>query len=136
MAEGVRRRAALVVVVAAALVAGCGSGGTTSPAPGASPVGPVAGTLTLRAKDIAFAPTDVTMTSDTALTVVLDNQDAGVPHDAVLYAGAETKIASTDIVSGVAQARFSIPPLVPGQYRLSCTVHPNMTATLTVVAPN
>jgi plastocyanin len=131
-----RRAWIVMVVVAAAAVGACGSGGTTSPAPGALPVEPIAGTLTLLAKDIAFTPSQVTMTSDTALTVVLDNEDAGVPHDATLFGGADTKIAATDVVSGVAQAKFSIPPLVPGQYRLSCTVHPNMTATLTVVAPS
>jgi plastocyanin len=119
------------IVLASTMVGGCGA-----PAANEAPPSVVAGQLVVVARDIAFTPAEVTMTSDTALTVVLDNQDAGVPHNVALLGGPGegTKLAKTEIVSGVAQARFSIPPLIPGGYRLICEVHPTMTANLRVVA--
>jgi plastocyanin len=95
------------------------------------------GRLVIQARDIAFLPAEVTMTSNTALTVVLDNLDAGIPHDVALYGGPDlgTRIAATDIVVGLAQADVTIPPIVPGRYRFTCTVHPNMVSSLTVIPP-
>ena len=126
-----RRRSLAGVALAVAILGGCGA-----PAANEAPPSVVAGQLVLVARDIAFTPTEITMTSGTALTVVMDNQDAGVPHNVLLLGGPGegAKLAKTEIVSGVAQARFSIPPLVPGGYRFICEVHPNMTATLQVVA--
>lgn len=119
------------IVLASTMVMGCGA-----PTANEAPPSVVAGQLVLVARDIAFTPAEVSMTSGTALTVVLDNQDVGVPHDVLLLGGPGegTKLAKTEIVSGVAQARFSIPPLAPGGYRFICDVHPTMTATLQVVA--
>jgi len=127
-----RGRAAVMVVLLAELVAACGEA-----EPGAAVAAIVDSRLTIEARGIFFTPAEVTMTANTALTVVLDNQDAGIPHDAVLYGGPGfgTKLAATEIVPGVAQSQFTIPPIVPGRYRISCTVHPNMTATLTVIPP-
>lgn len=125
-----------LAITMAMSLAGCGAaaGGDGSGASG-SPASPVDGQLTLLARDIAFTPGTVTMTADTALTVVLDNQDAGVPHDVVLKGGAGEgiELGKTEIVTGVDQAQFSIPPLIPGTYRFTCTVHPNMVTALTVV---
>ena len=122
------------VVLTGVLIVGCGAG-TATPAPNAAPANVVVGELVLLAKDLAFTPTEATMTAGTALTVVMDNQDAGVPHNVQLLGGMGdgTEVAKTEIVAGVAEASFSIPPLVPGTYRYICEVHPNMTGTLIVV---
>lgn len=118
------------------LVAGCGS---AEPAPAAaSAVAVTGGQLTVVAKDLALAPAAIQTTSDIALTVDFQNQDNAVPHDLVLSAGPGdgVKLASTEVFSGVASRQFAVPPLVPGQYRFSCTVHPNMSANLTVTGPS
>ena len=120
----------------AILVIGCGQAAPAGPP--ATAVTILSGQMTVVAKDVVLSPAAMTMGANTALTVTFDNQDGGVPHDLVLYAGPGdpgVKLAATDIITGVASAQFSIPPLVPGQYRFTCTVHPNMTATLTVQPP-
>jgi len=131
-----RARRLSAVIGAILLVTACGS---AEPAPPAGPPVAVAdGRLTVVAKDIALAPAAIQATSDAALTVDFQNQDNAVPHDLVLYAGSGdgVKLASTEVFTGVANRQLSVPPLVPGQYRFSCTVHPNMSATLTVTAPS
>jgi plastocyanin len=120
------------LALAAVLAGGCSESGS-SPEPAA---GPVDGQLVLVAEGIALKPAQVAMDAGTPLTVTLDNRDTAVPHDLVLYGGGDPgiKLAATEIVTGPAQAQLSVPPLVPGTYRFSCTVHPNMTSTLTVSA--
>ena len=56
------------------------------------------------------------MTTGTALTVVMDNQDAGVPHNVLLLGGADagTKLAKTEIVSGVGAGEVLDPAAGPG----------------------
>jgi plastocyanin len=122
-------RTTLLGAVALILV-GCGGGATPAAAPG-TPAVPVEGRLTVVAQGIALTPAQITMTP-ALLTIDFDNRDAGVPHDLALYAGSDVKLAATEIISGPATATLSVPMLVPGTYRLTCSVHPNMVASLTV----
>jgi plastocyanin len=62
---------------------------------------------------------------------VLDNRDAGVPHDIKVFQGGTT-IGQSPAVTGPATTEVRIGPLAPGSYQFMCTVHPNMLGTLTV----
>ncbi len=68
------------------------------------------------------------------LQVTFENHDDGVPHNVALYgdAGFSTKLFESEIKPGPATDRFTIPGLIAGNYQFMCTVHPNMTAMLTI----
>ncbi len=90
--------------------------------------------MTITAKDVAFEPTSFTAPAGRPLEITFHNQDAGVPHNLVLFAGPSLsdELVKSEVFTGVADQQVSIPGLVPGAYRFSCNVHPNMTADLTV----
>jgi len=90
-----------------------------------------AATATIAARNIAFEPTTVAMQAGVPLRLVLENDDAGVPHN-VLVRGGGADIAKSEIVTGVARTEVSFGPLPAGEYTFVCEVHPNMTGTLTV----
>lgn len=96
------------------------------------------------AQDIAFDPTEFTLSSggETA-AVVLDNQDAGIPHDLDIYPFAEggeepdleaEPILDSEPFPGVSTEVFEIEELPePGEYYFYCSVHPGtMNGTVTV----
>jgi hypothetical protein len=132
-------RAALTVALIAGLVSACSSGSSGSSATAAIPsLGPDGVMhLTIVARNIAFQSGAVTIHAGPPLDLVLDNQDAGVPHDLGLFAGADhaTKVATTAIVQGPGQAHLSPGALAAGSYRLICSVHQQMTVDLVVQGP-
>jgi plastocyanin len=127
-----RRLVAIAGLTATSLVvAGCGGAAPTAP-PSDGPAG-AAVEIRLVARDIAFTPAQVGAAAGVPLHIVLDNQDAGIPHDiALLGFDGVTKLGATEIVPGPATAEMDVPGLVPGTYRLLCEVHPNMVTTLTI----
>jgi plastocyanin len=68
----------------------------------------------------------------TGFTLAFDNQDAGTPHDVQLKDASGKQVAETEIFPGVATKTIEVGPLAPGDYPFVCTVHSNMTGTLTV----
>ena len=115
----------MMAAVIGLAAAGCGSASAT--------VDPsFAGSeATVRAVNLAFQPTQVTLPAGTPLRIILDNADSGVPHNvAVTRDGAE--IAKGPIISGPARAETRFGPLAAGRYTFACDVHPNMTGTLTI----
>jgi plastocyanin len=127
-----RRRAAILLAVSV-LVGACAAAG---PSAGAAVVGssgsPAA--LTIVAVDIAFEPSALGAPAGVPLAITFDNQDEGIPHNLRLLgdAGFSTTLVESEIVTGPATQLVAIPGLVPGRYRFDCTIHPNMTADLTV----
>lgn len=126
----------ILVLLSLSAVAACAETSASAPATvgsASAPAGP-ATTLTITAKDIAYAPAQMSAPAGSPLQIRFDNQDAGVPHNLGLYgdAGFSTKLYESAIKSGPAVEDITIPGLVPGTYQFRCTVHPNMTATLTV----
>jgi plastocyanin len=90
-----------------------------------------AATVTVTARNVAFEPTTVAMQAGVPLRIVLQNQDAGIPHN-VLVRGGGTDIGKSEIVTGVARTELSFGPLPAGEYQFLCEVHPNMTGTITI----
>jgi len=117
--------AGAVAVLALVALAACGgSAATVDPSfAGAS--------VTVRAVNIAFETTQVTLPAGQPLRIVLDNADAGVPH-AIVVSRDGAEISRSAIVTGPAQTEIRFGPLAAGSYAFACTVHPAMTGTLTI----
>jgi len=133
-------------LLAVALVA-CTSteaGWTYAPAPSITPApsgsaeasGSVApsgapGGITLIAHNVAFDTATIAAPADEAFQIVLDNQDASVPHDVAIKDASGTEVFKGETFPGVAIKAYDVPALTAGEYQFVCTVHPNMVGTLT-----
>ncbi len=118
--------------------AGASAGASSSPtAGGSNPAASGGGagpTLSLTAQNIAYDKQTLTVAANTAFTIAFNNQDSGVPHNVSIHKDSPTgqEIFKGDIITGPAQATYNVPALPAGTYGFVCSVHPNMTGTLTV----
>ena len=131
------RSARIVTLLAVSSVALTACGGPDPVAPSAvatADVGPVHVALRIVAENIEFSPPELTAPAGVGLAVTFDHRDADIPHNLVLVADVATAptLAETEIVNGPATQVLEVPGLIPGAYRFSCVVHPNITARLTV----
>ncbi len=90
--------------------------------------------VNLVAENVAFDQTAITVPANTTFTVSFDDRDSGIPHNVAIHKGSPTgeAVFTGDIVTGPAQTVYTIGGLNAGTYAFVCTVHPNMTGTLTV----
>ncbi len=104
---------------------------TPAPAPGGEAAGPA---LEVTAETIAFKETNLTAAADAPFTIKFTNNDAGVPHNVAIHEGSPTgqEVFRGEIFNGVDTRTYAVPALKAGTYGFVCTVHPNMTGTLTV----
>jgi plastocyanin len=114
--------------------AAASSGPTASgaaPAPAAS--GPVAD-VTIVARNIQYTTTTATAPAGKAFTIAFDNQDSGTPHNVSIHTGAADgqQVFLGKIVTGPIIMVYDVPALPAGSYTYVCSVHANMTGTLTV----
>ncbi|MHB8377632.1 MAG: cupredoxin domain-containing protein [Dehalococcoidia bacterium] len=93
------------------------------PAATATPARPAAQSRTLVAHDVTFAPASLSTAAGVALTITLDNQDAGVQHDLVIFNPQGAVAAETALTTGSAAASVTFTP-GPGTYAFKCSVHP------------
>ncbi len=70
----------------------------------------------------------------TPFNIDFKNKDAGTPHNVAIHQGSPTgpEVFKGEIFPGVAEKVYDVPALPAGTYAFVCTVHPNMTGTLTV----
>jgi Cupredoxin-like domain/Cytochrome c oxidase subunit IV len=115
-----------------------GGGGGEPPAsgePGGSPgTGGAAGGggLELHAKDIAFVETSLSAPADQPFDLHFFNDDASIPHDVAFKDSSGAEAFKGEVVTGVADTVYKVPPLPAGEYQYICTIHPNMTGTATL----
>ena len=104
---------------------------TPAPAPSGEAAGP---SLMLSAIDIAFEQDALTAAADTPFRIEFENKDAAVPHNVAIHEGSSTgpEVFKGEIFNGPETRTYDVPPLKAGPYGFICTVHPNMTGTLTV----
>ena len=119
---------ALCAVVALA-AAGCGSSNSSSTSSGSSSSASTAaassgGAVAIKMQNIAFDPKAVTVKVGQKVTW---NNDDSTDHIVTANSGADFK--SKDFGSG---GTFSFTPTKAGTINYVCTIHPGMTATLTV----
>ena len=113
-----------------------GPSGAPSAAPsdgGGAAAGGSTVTLTLTAQGIAYDTDSLEVPADTPFTIVFTNNDAGIPHNVAIHEESPTGplVWAGDIFNGVETRAYEVPALPAGTYGFVCTVHPNMTGTLT-----
>lgn len=94
---------------------------TKAPPP---PPPPATQSRTVVAANIAFDPKQLTASAGVPLTITLDNRDAGVQHDIIIYAPDGSKVAETSVITGPATASTASFTPASGTYRFKCSVHP------------
>jgi mono/diheme cytochrome c family protein len=112
----------------------CGQTASAQPTAGAE--APSA-QLSIIAKGIAWSKTTLSGLPDVPLTLTVDNQDNGIPHNIAFTQGAEPggdPVARTEIQTGPVTETLNFGPLAAGEYYYYCEVHPNMEGVLTVAA--
>jgi mono/diheme cytochrome c family protein/plastocyanin len=100
-----------------------------SPAASAAPGGTV---LQESAQAIAFEVASLSAPADAAFQIQFNNKDAGIPHNIEIKDSGGTTVFKGDIITGPAQVTYNVGALKAGAYTFVCSVHPNMTGTLTV----
>jgi plastocyanin len=90
-------------------------------------------TIQISASGIAFDTDTLEVPADTPFQIVFTNNDAGIPHNVAIHEGSPSGPAvwTGEIFSGVETRTYDVPALPAGTYGFICTVHPNMTGTLT-----
>lgn len=110
---------------------------TEAPSPGepttppAEPTDAPDGVIVLTAQNIQWVERELSAPADQPFVIRLVNNDANVPHNVEIKQGSAV-VYMGDIFNGVETRDFEIPALAAGVYQYICTVHPNMTGTLTV----
>lgn len=79
----------------------------------------------------AFDATEFTVPADAPFQIHFSNDEAGVPHNVEVKDGSGATVVRGDIITGVAEATYDVPALAAGSYPFLCSVHPNMTGTIT-----
>ncbi len=104
--------------------------GEATPAPSGGTAGVV---LTLTAQGTAYDTDTLEVPANTPFQIVFVNNDAGIPHNVAVHKDSPTgaEVWKGEIFSGVATKTYDVPALPAGTYGFICSVHPNMTGTLT-----
>jgi len=99
--------------------------------PSGAPAGPA---LAVSAFNLAFEPTTLQAPADTPFKIDFDNKDPSIAHNIAIHEGSPTgaEVWKGEIFPGAAMKTYDVPPLAAGTYGFVCSVHPNMTGTLTV----
>jgi len=90
----------------------------------------------LAAKNTAYDKDCLAEPSNKAFTLTFDNQDAGVPHNVVIFKGKDATAPVAfhgTLFPGPAIQKYQVPALAAGRYFFHCEAHPTaMTGTLVV----
>jgi len=115
------------------------SGPATSGMPGGSPGASAsasvpAADITVTAQNIAFDVADISAPAGKPFTIAFVNNDPGVPHNISIHRDSPTGdvVWKGEVFNGVATKVYQVPALAAGTYGFACSVHSNMTGTLTV----
>lgn len=103
--------------------------GASGAPPSQVPAGEV---LRESATGIKFDVGTLNAPADTPFSIEFVNNDAGIPHNIEIKDAGGASLYKGEIFNGVATMTYSVPGLPAGTYTYICTVHPNMTGTLTV----
>jgi plastocyanin len=111
---------------------------SASAAPSASvsasaPASPGSGTVVeiSASSSSAFDQTSVTAPADQGFVIHFANTESGIPHNVDIQDASGASLARGDIITGPAEVDYNVPALAAGDYKFVCSVHPNMTGTLT-----
>ena len=107
--------------------------GASGPAASGPAESPATGDVELTASGVAYDKAEVTAPAGADFTIVFHNEDASIQHNVAIHEGSPTgaEVFKGDIFPGVETRTYDVPALAAGTYGFVCTVHPNMTGTLT-----
>ncbi len=88
--------------------------------------------LDLAAKDVTYSTATLDAPADTPFSIKFQNNDQSITHNVAIKDSAGTEVFKGEIFEGVDTRVYPIPALKAGAYVFECSVHPNMTGTLTV----
>ncbi|HEV8699221.1 MAG TPA: cupredoxin domain-containing protein [Candidatus Limnocylindrales bacterium] len=111
-----------------------GSAPASAPA-SAGASAPAGGTvLEIEAQGVAFNTAELTAPADQPFQIHFTNNDASIQHNVAIHEGSATgtEVFKGEIFVGPGERTYDVPALKAGAYAFACTVHPNMTGTLTV----
>jgi plastocyanin len=112
--------------------AGGGDGASGEPVAPASPAASLpAADVAVTAEGIAYLEKEIGVPADQPFTIAFDNRDAGVPHDIDIRDTGGTLVFDGEVVTGPVVVVYDVPALPAGQYPFVCSIHPNMTGTMT-----
>ena len=79
---------------------------------------------------LKFLNQELQAPADEAFRIEFDNQDPGTPHNIEIKDEGGASVFTGAIFNGPAVQTYQVPALAAGTYPFICTVHPNMTGTL------
>jgi plastocyanin len=105
----------------------------SAPAPAsAEPSGGVGvGAVQISAQNIQFEQKEVSAPAGAAFVIHFDNKDAGQPHNVDIKDASGADVFKGELVTGPGTADYQVPALAAGTYPFVCSVHANMTGTIT-----
>jgi plastocyanin len=112
-----------------------GSAAPSASAAASASAGGAGGTvLDIEAEGIAYKESALTAPADQPFKIDFKNNDAGTPHNVAIHEGSPTgaEVFKGAIFPGPGERTYDVPALKAGAYAFVCSVHPNMTGTLTV----
>lgn len=105
-------------------------GGTGGEAPASEAPALPEADVVITAVNIEFVEKSMTVPADAAFTIAFDNQDP-VPHDVVIKDGSGAAVFTGELITGPKVVVYDVPAIPAGSYTFVCTVHPNMTGSIT-----
>ena len=99
------------------------------PPPGSG--GPPEATLDLSAAELSFSTNALEAPAGKPFAIKFNNTAAGVQHDVAIL-GDSGLLFDGENVTGPKEIVYQVPSVEPGSYQFLCTIHPQMTGTLTV----
>jgi plastocyanin len=84
------------------------------------------------ALNVAFEVGSLSAPAGAGFAIEFDNKDPGIPHNIEIKDASGASVFKGDIVTGPIKTTYTVKALSAGSYPFVCTVHPNMTGTLTV----
>ena len=120
-----------VPAASGAPAAGGGSAGGGTVASGTPAPSVPAADVSLSAQNIAYDTATLTAPAGKAFTLAFDNKDAGTPHNVAIKDSSGAELFKGEIITGPKSVVYDVPALPAGTYTFVCSVHPNMTGTIT-----
>lgn len=105
------------------------SAAASAPSGSAAPSG-AATVVQVSALNSAFDPTELSAPANQAFQIEFANNDPSIPHNVAIKDAAGTQVFNGQVFNGVETRTYDVPPLAAGTYQFVCSVHPNMTGTL------
>ncbi len=129
LSSGLLPNSGAPATAAGPLASAAAGGGVARPSL-AAPSLPAADALET-AQNTLFVVGVLTAPAGKPFTIAFDNKDAGQPHNIEIKDASGTVMFNGKIITGPTAIVYDVPALPAGTYPFVCTVHANMTGTLT-----